>query len=80
MTGDFASHDIEFEKAINRTTTEDDTHPGPQDRFRLVKRVPQPNRTTSSGVVWDLFKDRDAIAREMTRLVEKHLIRDGGTG
>ena len=74
---DPAAHEAEFERALNRPTTEDDTHPGPRDRFRLVGRVPRPARLPSAGLVWDLFKDREAILREMTTLVEKELIRGG---
>lgn len=33
----------EFEKAINRPTTEDDTHPGPMDRFRLIAKIAPPH-------------------------------------
>ena len=62
-----------YENAINRPTTEDDTHPGPLDRFRLIARVPEPSRPEESGCVWDLFKDRAAIAAEMMQLIEKNV-------
>lgn len=62
-----------YEDAINRPTTEDDTHPGPLDRFRLIARVPEPARPEETGCVWDLFKDRVAIAAEMMQIIEKNV-------
>jgi tetratricopeptide (TPR) repeat protein len=62
-----------YEDAINRPTTEDDTHPGPLDRFRLIARLPEPPRPEESGCVWDLFKDRAAIAAEMMQVIEKNV-------
>jgi len=63
----------EFDKAINRPTTEDDTHPGPLDRFRLISKIPAPNREPANGLVWDLFKDREAIVKEMMAKVEANV-------
>jgi hypothetical protein len=34
-------------EALNRPTTEDDTHPGPQDRFQLVKKCPRARASLS---------------------------------
>lgn len=65
-------HD-EFEKAINRPTTEDDTHPGPMDRFRLIAKIPAPTRPPAPGEVWDLFKDREAVIKEMTAKIEANI-------
>lgn len=66
-------HAEAFDKAINRPTTEDDTHPGPRDRFRLIAKIPVPGRPASTGAVWELFRDRDAIVREMMESVEKNV-------
>ena len=56
--------------AINRQTTEDDTHPSPVDRFRLVSRVAGQNFPGPSGPMWDLFADREAISKEMSQKIE----------
>jgi len=59
-----------IQKALNRPTTEDDTHPSPTDRFRLVNRVVGGNASDVSGRMWDLFKDRDALTAEMSKTLE----------
>jgi len=63
----------EFAKALTRQTTEDDTHPAPQDRFRLVARLQQPSCPPLTGEVWDLFKDPEGIRREMVEVIEKQV-------
>lgn len=68
----------QLDKALNRPTTEDDTHPSPRDRFRLIARIPKPERPVSSRTVWELFADRDAIVREMMDNVEKNVARHRG--
>jgi len=62
--------DEAIDHAINRKTTEDDTHPSPVDRFRLVSRIPCPNQPAPSGSMWDLFANREAITREMSLKIE----------
>jgi tetratricopeptide (TPR) repeat protein len=61
------------EEAIARVTTEDDTHPGPQDRFRMVNRIAWTGPAAEPGLVWDLFTDREALTQEMTAAVESQL-------
>lgn len=63
----------EFEKSLNRPTTEDDTHPGPRDRFRLVARYQQPTCSPRPGEVWELFKDPSALRAEMVAEIEKNV-------
>lgn len=63
----------EFEQAMQRPTTDDDTHPAPQDRFRLIARIPAPPHEPPPGYVWDLFKDPVAVQGEMMATVEKHV-------
>lgn len=63
----------EFEKSLNRPTTEDDTHPGPRDRFRLVARFQHPTCPPRPGEVWELFKDPDALRAEMLAQIEKRV-------
>ena len=65
----------EFEKAIGRETSEDDTHPSPRDRFRFVSRLQEPSCPLRSGEVWDLFNDPTGIRREMVELIEKQVAR-----
>ena len=61
----------EIDHAVNRKTSEDDTHPSPVERFRLVSRVICPYTPPPSGPMWDLFADREAITREMSSQIEK---------
>ncbi len=58
-------------QAINRQSSEDDTHPSPVDRFRFASRVVSTNQSSSSDLVWDLFTNKEALASEMSALVEK---------
>jgi tetratricopeptide (TPR) repeat protein len=64
------SFEATVDQAINRPTSEDDTHPSPADRFRLVSRVVCETQPDPSGPMWALFADRDAITREMNLRVE----------
>jgi len=65
-----ASIDEEVSKALNRETSEDDTHPSPVDRFRYVQRVPYTQPQSADGTVWDLFPDAEALTVEMTSTLE----------
>ena len=65
--------EAEIEKALARPTTDDDTHPGPRDRFRLTASLPVPERAAQSGMVWDLFADRDAMVSRLVAQVEKNI-------
>jgi len=60
----------EIDKALNRPTSEDDTHPSPQDRFRFVARLQEPAAQPRPGEVWELFTDPESIRREMVALIE----------
>jgi Zn-dependent protease with chaperone function len=62
-----------IDHAINRQTSEDDTHPSPVDRFRLVSRVICQSQLAPSGSMWDLFTDREAITGEMNSQIEKRV-------
>jgi hypothetical protein len=57
-------------ETLNRQTSEDDTHPSPNDRFRLTRRIVLQSEPPISGMVWDLFKDRGALTKEMTAMVQ----------
>lgn len=67
-----SEQDIEdaVSKAINRVTTEDDTHPSPVERFRLVNRITSANTSGPSGQMWELFTDREALTGEMSQKIE----------
>ncbi len=67
-----------IKEAINRPTTEDDTHPSPVDRFQLARRIASVGRSHDTGDVWDLFADREAITKEMSALVEKFVKAEAG--
>ena len=63
----------EFNEQISRPTTEDDTHPSPQDRFKLIEQIKSKETAPISGQVWDLFKDKEALTSEMSALLESRL-------
>jgi Zn-dependent protease with chaperone function len=60
----------EAEQTLNRKTTEDDTHPSPNDRFRLTRKIVSQSEPPISGMVWDLFKDKAALTLEMTSTIQ----------
>jgi len=62
-------------EALNRQTSEDDTHPSPNDRFRLTRKITLQSEPPISGMVWDLFKDRAALTKEMTAMVQTNIAR-----
>jgi hypothetical protein len=65
----------EIEKTLNRQTSEDDTHPSPSDRFRLVRQVHTETRSTDTTMVWDLFQNREAVTQEMSGLIDQSIDR-----
>ena len=65
-------------EAINRPTSEDDTHPSPIDRFKLAQRVKCDSRPDSSSMVWDLFVDKDGLTNEMSALISRYVAASRG--
>jgi peptidase M48-like protein len=63
----------EIETALVRPTTEDDTHPSPLDRFRLLKGLVSTDEPAGDRMVWDLFEDRAALTAEMTALIDSRV-------
>lgn len=59
-----------FEKALNRPTTLDDTHPSPVDRFRLVAPYRRAACLSTEGTARDLFLDPEALTQDMLRTFE----------
>ena len=60
----------QIEESMNRVTSEDDTHPSPTDRFRLTRKITGANESPATGMVWDWFKNREALTNEMTSLIQ----------
>jgi len=60
-------------EALDRKTSEDDTHPSPNDRFRFTRRITTQTEPALSGMVWDLFTNREALTAEMTKMVQGKL-------
>jgi hypothetical protein len=65
--------DEKLREAINRPTSEDDTHPRPKERFRLAARIVSTPQPPSPGMVWDLFADKDGLTREMSLMIDQQL-------
>lgn len=63
----------EFQQALSRETSDTDTHPSPSERFRLTSRVNYAGEQTASGMVWELFANKEELTREMSALVEKQV-------
>lgn len=68
-----AKWEKDYDTAINRPTTADDTHPGPVERFRLIAPIPTPANPPLNGLVWDLFQNPQQLIDEMMATVEKNL-------
>ena len=62
-----------YNENIARPTTEDDTHPSPQDRFKWASQIKSRETAPISGMVWDLFKNREALTNEMNTLLESRI-------
>jgi tetratricopeptide (TPR) repeat protein len=63
----------QIEKSLNRETSEDDTHPSPNDRFRLTRKITGANESPATGMVWDWFANREALTNEMTSLIQSEV-------
>jgi tetratricopeptide (TPR) repeat protein len=63
----------EAEQILNRKTTEDDTHPSPNDRFRFTRKIVSQSEPPISGIVWELFQDRAALTLEMTSTIQSRV-------
>jgi Zn-dependent protease with chaperone function len=63
--------DEKIREAINRPSSEDDTHPAPIERFRLARRMASDASLSAEGTVWELFTDRVALTNEMSQTIER---------
>lgn len=71
LPGNFENEiEIELKQALNRETTNDDTHPSPVDRFRFIQGLGSGRSNLDSRTVKDLFLNWDALTAEMTKLIE----------
>ena len=66
-----ATIEEKLKAAINRKTTNDDTHPSPVDRFRYIKGLGLGSQGDETVYVRDLFADWNAITEEMTKKIQK---------
>jgi Zn-dependent protease with chaperone function len=60
----------EIKESMSRTTTNDDTHPCPNDRFRYISGIKGLKLRQSTQTVTELFRDWNAITHEQTQAVE----------
>src|SRR5262249_32517188 len=65
------SVEAKYREAMTRPTTQDDTHPGPMDRFRYAARIASSSVDQAPGKVWDLFSDRQSLAKEMLEAISR---------
>lgn len=63
----------EYNEYLTRPTTEDDSHPSPNDRFKLINGIKSKEAAPRDGQVWDLFKDKAALTVEMNDLLQQRL-------
>ncbi len=66
----------ELKAALNRKTTEDDTHPSPVDRFKYISKIETQVNTQDSSLVKELFVNWDSLTEEMSKLIEKQIIKN----
>ncbi len=64
---------LEFKEHLSAETTEDDTHPSPKDRFKLIENIRPKDTAAISGAVWDLFTNREELTIEMNSMLEESL-------
>jgi hypothetical protein len=60
----------ELNKQLNRKTNNDDTHPSPADRFKLIEGLSSGRIAHDDIYVKDLFSNWDSLTSEMTKLIE----------
>jgi tetratricopeptide (TPR) repeat protein len=66
----YATIEEEFQRVINRRTADTDTHPSPIERFKLARKVVSKDVPAATGMVWELFADRENLTREMSSLFD----------
>jgi Zn-dependent protease with chaperone function len=73
--GEISDNELETElnEALNRKTTEDDTHPSPADRFRYIANIDAAEVHPDQSLVRELFADWDFLTGEMAKTAEKNI-------
>jgi Zn-dependent protease with chaperone function len=71
-----SSAEEELEKSLSRTTTEDDTHPSPSDRFRFISNIQASTIHEDSSKIKELFLNWDTLTEEMTSQIEEQINRN----
>ena len=64
---------LEFKEYLSSSTTEEDTHPSPKDRFKLIENIKSKDTPAIEGKVWDLFANREELTKEMNSMLEESL-------
>ena len=62
-----------FKAEFERQTTDDDTHPAAADRIRLAEKIAGQTHEDISGMVWNLFVNRQEFTSEMNIMIEKQV-------
>ena len=65
----------ELKKLLTSKTTEDDTHPSPEDRFRYIAGIKSANTRKDDSLVKDLFQDWKSLTDEMTNSIDEKVDR-----
>ena len=70
LPSQLAIHDrIDIEEAIaaalHKPSTDDDTHPSPQERFQLATKVGQASGPSDERLVWDLIPNKDTVEEDV---------------
>jgi hypothetical protein len=68
----------EVQRLLSAETSEDDTHPTPQDRFRLGARIASRALAGETGAVWGLFRDPEGLMNEMTVTIARNVAEQTG--
>jgi hypothetical protein len=68
----------EVNEIVTRSTSEDDTHPSPIDRFRLAAKIVTRGLPPANGMVWDLFANREGLTGEMSALIDQRVKESAG--
>jgi len=66
----------ELDKALNTKTSEDDTHPSPNDRFRFISKIESLSLIEDPSDIKDLFVNWDSIQNEMRSYLDKQIAKN----
>ena len=66
----------DLEKSLTSKTSEDDTHPSPKDRFKLVSDFILPSPPLDTTSITNLFSDWTGIKNEMREYIDKQIAKN----